>query len=220
LIQGDRGVTLGTLSHRRARRQEIPMPLHTPEIFRWPWAVVFWLAFFLVFVRESRVVRNAFPDAASAQDAGSFRILMVGSMFAMLLAIAAAWLPWAAMPWPVAAVVVGTATIIAGGVLRRACFRALGQYFTGTVVVKADQPVIQNGPYRLVRHPSYTAAMLMYTGIGIALGNWISLAVLFLAHCVLYGIRVAVEERALLATIGQPYRDYMARTTRFIPHVI
>jgi protein-S-isoprenylcysteine O-methyltransferase Ste14 len=60
----------------------------------------------------------------------------------------------------------------------------------------------------------------MFTGIGIALGNWISAAVLFLVHCLLYGIRVSVEERALLATLGEPYRDYMSRTKRFIPHVI
>ena len=99
-------------------------------------------------------------------------------------------------------------------------FFVLGRFFTGTVVVSSDQQVIQAGPYRLIRHPSYTAALLMFTGIGIALGNWISVAVLFLVHCLLYGIRVSVEERALLATLGEPYRDYMSRTKRFIPHVI
>jgi protein-S-isoprenylcysteine O-methyltransferase Ste14 len=68
--------------------------------------------------------------------------------------------------------------------------------------------------------PSYTAAILMFTGMGLALGSWISVAILFLAHCLLYGIRVAVEEKALLETLGEPYREYMARTQRFIPFVI
>jgi len=196
------------------------LELHTSEIFKLPLAIPFWLVFFFVFVREGQVIRKAFPDASSAQDAGSFRMLMIGSPIAMLVAAAASFLPWFNMAFPVAAVVVGTATLLAGGALRRYCFKALGKFFTGTVVVSADQQVIQTGPYRLIRHPSYTAALLMFTGIGIALGNWISVAVLFLAHCLLYGIRVSVEERALLETLGEPYRDYMSRTKRFIPHVI
>ena len=196
------------------------LELHTPEIFKLPLAVPFWLVFFLVFVREGQVIHKAFPDASSAQDAGSFRTLMIGSPIAMLMAVGTSLLPWLNMAHSVAAVWLGTATLLAGGILRRYCFKTLGKYFTGTVVVSPNQQVIQTGPYRLVRHPSYTAAMLMFTGIGIALGNWISVAVLFLVHCLLYGIRVSVEERALLETLGEPYRDYMARTKRFIPLVI
>jgi protein-S-isoprenylcysteine O-methyltransferase Ste14 len=102
----------------------------------------------------------------------------------------------------------------------RLCFNALGKSFTGTVIVAIDQAIVQHGPYRFVRHPSYTAAFLMFIGIGLALGSWLSLAILFLAHCYLYGRRVAVEERALLDTLGTPYREYMSRTARFIPFVI
>lgn len=196
------------------------MQLHTPEIFKLPLAIPFWLVFFFVFVREGQVIRKAFPDASSTQDAGSFRILMIGSMIAMLVAAAASFLPWFKMGFPIAAVVVGTVMLLAGGLLRRYCFKALGKFFTGAVVVIADQQVIQTGPYRLIRHPSYTAAMLMFTGIGVAMGSWMSVAVLFLVHCLLYGIRVSVEERALLETLGEPYRDYMSRTKRFIPFVI
>ena len=82
------------------------------------------------------------------------------------------------------------------------------------------QAVMQSGPYRLVRHPAYTAAFLMFIGLGIGLGNWISLLLLFVVHCYLYGRRVAVEEAALLATLGEPYRTYMSRTKRFIPYLI
>jgi protein-S-isoprenylcysteine O-methyltransferase len=194
--------------------------MHIPEIFKLPLAVPFWLVFFLVFVRENRVIRQAFPQASSAQDAGTFRMLMIGSPLALLVGVAASFLPWLPMPFPVATVIVGIVMLLAGGVLRRYCFNTLGTSFTGAVVVKPDQQVIQHGVYRLVRHPSYTAALLMFTGVGVALGNWISVAVLFLAHCVLYGARVSVEEKAFLTTLGEPYREYMSRTKRFIPFVI
>jgi protein-S-isoprenylcysteine O-methyltransferase Ste14 len=194
--------------------------MHVAEIFRLPLAIPFWVVFFFAFVREGRVVRGSFDSGPSAQDGGTFRALMIGSPLAIVAAIAASFLPWLLIPYPDAAVMVGIAMLVAGAVLRRVCFNALGKSFTGTVFVATDQQVIQHGPYRRVRHPSYTAAFLMFVGIGVALGSWISVAILFLAHCYLYGARIRVEEKALLETLGEPYREYMSRTKRFIPFLV
>lgn len=194
--------------------------MHVAEIFRQPLAIPFWIVFFVTFVREGRVIRGSFSGAHSALDAGTFRALVIGSPLALIAACAASYSPSLTIPYPVASAVLGTTMLIAGAILRRYCFNALGKSFTGTVIVGKDQPIIQSGPYRLVRHPSYTAAFLMFTGIGLALGSWISVATLFLSHCYLYGRRVSVEEKALLETLGEPYRQYMSRTKRFIPFVI
>jgi protein-S-isoprenylcysteine O-methyltransferase Ste14 len=194
--------------------------LHVAEIFKLPLAIPFWVVFFFAFIREGRVIRGSFTAAPSAQDEGTFRAIMIGSPLAMIAASAASLMPWLTIPYPVVAVALGTAMLIAGAVLRRYCLNALGKSFTGTVMVKKDQRIVQHGVYRLVRHPSYTAAFLMFTGIGLALGSWISVAILFLVHCYLYGIRVSVEEKALLETLGDPYAQYMSRTKRFIPFVI
>jgi protein-S-isoprenylcysteine O-methyltransferase Ste14 len=194
--------------------------MHVAEIFRLPFAVLFWIVFFFAFVREGRVIQGAFVSESSAQDAGSFRALMIGSPVSLVVAIAASFAPHWTIPHETFAASVGIVLLIAGAVLRRVCFRTLGTSFTGSVVVRPDQAVVRHGVYRWVRHPSYTAAFLMFVGIGLALGSWISVAILFFAHCVLYGNRVVVEEQALLATLGEPYRDYMSRTKRFIPFVI
>lgn len=194
--------------------------LHVAEIFKLPLAIPFWVVFFFAFMREGRVVRGSFATELSEQDKGTFRAIMIGSPLAMIAAGAASFLPWLTIPYPVAMVALGAIMLIGGAVLRRYCFNALGEFFTGTVIVSQGQRIVQHGPYRLVRHPSYTAALLMFTGIGLALGSWISVAILFFAHCLLYGIRVAVEEKALLGTLGEPYREYMSRTKRFIPFVI
>ena len=194
--------------------------MHIAAIFALPFAIPFWLVFFFAFVREGRVIQGSFATTPSQQDAGTFRALVIGSPLALVAAIAASFLPWLTIAWPDIAVVLGMALLIAGAVLRRLCFNALGKSFTGTVIVARDQTIVQHGPYRFIRHPSYTAAFLMFIGIGLALCSWISLAILFFAHCYLYGRRVAVEERALLDTLGAPYREYMLRTRRFIPFVI
>lgn len=116
--------------------------------------------------------------------------------------------------------IVGVLMVFLGSVIRRYCWPTLGQYFTGDVKAKTDQPVIRSGPYRFVRHPSYTAAMIMFTGIGLALGNWVSLVLITIATIAAYSYRVAVEERALLGAIGEPYRAYMKERKRFIPYVV
>jgi len=194
--------------------------MHVAEIFRLPFAIPFWIVFFFAFVREGRVIRGSFASTATKQDAGTFRALVIGSPLALVAAIVASFAPWLNITWPELAVVLGMALLIAGAVLRRFCFNALGKSFTGTVIVAKNQAIVQHGPYRFVRHPSYTAAFLMFIGIGLALGSWISLVILFFAHCYLYGRRVAVEERALLDTLGTPYREYMSRTKRFISFLI
>jgi protein-S-isoprenylcysteine O-methyltransferase Ste14 len=142
---------------------------------------------------------------------------VIGSSLALLAAGAASFMPIA---YPFVAAALGTIMLIAGAILRRSCFNLLGKAFTGTVIVAKDQRIVQYGAYRLVRHPSYTAAFLMFTGIGLALTSWTSVAILFLVHCYLYGARVAVEEKALLETLAEPCREYMSRTKRFVPFVI
>jgi len=194
--------------------------MHSPAIFHLPLSVPFWVIFFLAFVREAKVVRPALGEKPSAQDGGTFRALLIGSPLALLAAGVASTLPGFAIPAPGVAAVAGMVLIVAGAALRRYCFHALGASFTGVVSVTAGQPVIQSGLYRLVRHPSYTAAVIMYLGVGLALESWLSVGILFFAHCYLYGRRVLAEERALVATLGDAYADYMLRTKRFIPFVV
>jgi len=52
----------------------------------------------------------------------------------------------------------------------------------------------------------------MFLGLGLALGNWLSLIIFLLEICYVYSRRVQAEEKALLGTLGEPYRAYMART--------
>jgi len=155
-----------------------------------------------------------------SQDAGTLRLIIYGNNAASIAGFAVSFLPWFATPWPKFFFIFGTCLLLAGGILRRVCFKTLGKYFTGAVIVNPDQPVIDKGPYRWIRHPSYTAGIMIFLGIGIALGNWLSIIIFFAVPCFIYPRRIKVEEKALLETIGEPYRAYMARTKRFIPFLV
>ena len=139
-------------------------------------------------------------------------------MAAFLLAFFNIWAFPASLIRPVFAA--GVTLILLGSLLRRYCWRTLGDYFTGDVRARVNQPVIRTGPYRLVRHPSYTGGIMMFSGIGLALGSMLSFLLLTLMTIAAYGYRVAVEERALLEAIGEPYRLYMSECKRFIPFIV
>ncbi|HZT78327.1 MAG TPA: isoprenylcysteine carboxylmethyltransferase family protein [Vicinamibacterales bacterium] len=187
----------------------------------WPFALVFWGVFLWAFVPEFFVVSGRREPASTPLDANSKRAIMIGQPVAVLSAFwIAANVPSGALPgraWWFAA---GIAAIVCGRLLRRHCFRMLGASFTGSVIVSPEQLVIERGAYRNVRHPSYTAGMILFLGIGLALANAISVAVLLAIVAMTYVYRVRVEERALAAVIGDPYRQYMRRTRRFIPFVV
>ena len=115
--------------------------------------------------------------------------------------------------------IVGMALLIAGAALRWGSFWALGQYFTFTVDVNADQDVVTRGPYRVLRHPGYTGGLLAMVGIGVIYGNWVGLVGWVLPCLVIIVWRIRIEEAALLNTAGANYREYAAHHKRLLPLV-
>jgi protein-S-isoprenylcysteine O-methyltransferase Ste14 len=119
--------------------------------------------------------------------------------------------------WPI--FIAGALLTAAGIAFRQWAIYVLGAYFTVDVRVSADQPVVDSGPYRHVAHPAYTGMVMVFVGIGLMLGNWLSLAFLTLVPAVGLVIRIKVEERAMLAGIGEPYRRFLAGRARLVPGV-
>jgi protein-S-isoprenylcysteine O-methyltransferase Ste14 len=181
--------------------------------------LLFWIAEVWAFFPEFRVIRNA-KHSGSTQDAKSLQVILVGLNAAFFAAFALAWVPvLLIMTQRVFVFFLGVALMIAGSLLRRHCFRMLGNSFTGDVRASSDQQVVTRGAYSFVRHPSYTAAIILNIGTALALGSWLSVIVLVVGSILVYGYRISVEERALLSEIGQPYRDFMRTRKRLIPFV-
>jgi protein-S-isoprenylcysteine O-methyltransferase Ste14 len=114
-------------------------------------------------------------------------------------------------------VVVGTAILLAGAAFRIWAILTLGRFFTVTVTIQPAHRLVEDGPYRRLRHPSYTGLVAALAGFGLALGNWLSLLALLGAPLVGILLRIRAEEAALSAALGDSYRAYSARTDRLIP---
>jgi len=157
---------------------------------------------------------------ATKRDRGSQIVLRVcvipGAVF---MVFAPQIAPAADIRPPFVPTVVGIAVFAAGEALRVWSKVQLGRYFTYTVQTSSDQPVITSGPYRILRHPSYTGLLLIVIGIGLLWGNWLGLGVLTVLAFVGVAYRISVEERALVADLGDRYRAYAEHHKRLIPFV-
>ncbi len=109
--------------------------------------------------------------------------------------------------------------ILGGLALRVWAIFSLGRFFTTNVAVRAGHQVIRQGPYRFMRHPSYTGGLISFFGLGLAFANWLSLAVMFPLVCLGYVYRIRVEEKALIASLGEEYLEYSRHTKRLIPGI-
>lgn len=189
-----------------------------PLPFVWPYAAAFWLVFLWAFWPEFAIVRRG-RKAQTATDSKSLQVILLGMNLAYLGAFPLARLPALRFPAPLQVGVfwTGVAMLVGGSLLRRHCWRLLGDSFTGDVRVRPGQPVVDRGAYALLRHPSYTAGIILNAGMGVALGSWGSALLLTATSFAVYGYRIRVEERALLTAIGEPYRAFMRTRKRLIP---
>ena len=74
--------------------------------------------------------------------------------------------------------IVGLVLMAAGVFIRQWAIVVLGRFFTADVRVRSGQTVVSRGPYRWVRHPSYSGLIVFFLGLGLALSSWASLALL------------------------------------------
>lgn len=152
-----------------------------------------------------------------------------GTVFAIILFISAGmtgafyaphWVPLARIqPFAPALFWSAIGLIWFGIVLRVWAVLTLGRHFRTAVHILDGHKLVTSGPYRLLRHPSYTGGLITGTAIGLALGNWVSLAAAFSGMLIAYGIRILVEEAALRAAFGEAFEAHKKRTWAIIPFV-
>jgi protein-S-isoprenylcysteine O-methyltransferase len=150
------------------------------------------------------------------EDRGSGRWLAVAFPLAWIGAFALVHVPQAAFG-TAATLNAGIAVMVVGQIVRWWSIATLGRFFTTYVAIRSGHRVVQSGPYRFVRHPSYTGILLIHLGAALCFGNALSVVALLVP--VWWGLanRMRIEEAALAEAFGAEYREYMARTKRLLP---
>lgn len=176
---------------------------------------VIWLLYWVIAARGNKPVRQ--------REAPATRIAFLAQL--ILTAVLLAPLPWRGWLWvqlvgggwtrywiAVALVVIGLLVCIWAR-------RTLGGNWSGSVTVKEGHELVQNGPYRLVRHPIYTGVLLMILGSGLAAGRVHGLLAFPIALSALW-LKSRVEERWMLAEFKERYTAYRGRSRALIPFVL
>jgi protein-S-isoprenylcysteine O-methyltransferase Ste14 len=151
------------------------------------------------------------------RDRGSLLLIFISIVVSLSVAFSFAAAGIAMLPtW---AFYPGIVLMVGGIAFRQWAIAVLGRFFSMAVRVQKNQTVVDTGPYRYVRHPSYTGLLTIFVGLGLALQSWGAVLVLALIFSIVWGYRIRVEERSLIAQLGEAYASYSRRTKRLIPYV-
>ena len=111
------------------------------------------------------------------------------------------------------------AVAIFGLIFRSWAYISLGKFFTMHLQTKDDQVLIENGPYRFLRHPSYTGAFLTYTFIPLFLGSYRAAIISAILLLFAFYRRIIQEEKMLESHMGEKYHVFCLTRARLLPFI-
>jgi len=207
----------------------LPGPLWQTRCVRATWFIqhqALWGALFWSFVVMRALIEFANSARQPSGEAAIPERQAVGALWGLALVCTFAAFPLGfrlttlAMPGSGRAYIVAGVALMGLGIgLRQWAVHTLGRFFTFQLTVRADQTVVDRGPYRVLRHPSYTGMLLTALGTGIAIGNWLSLGLTFLPYTVSLVRRIGIEESMLRQGLGPAYERFSATRKRLLPGV-
>jgi protein-S-isoprenylcysteine O-methyltransferase Ste14 len=193
-----------------------PLPFAGGPVF----ALIFWTAFAIWILPEVFAWKaKRSTDSSGTRDQGSLKLIVALWWTGIALDFSLSlFLPRAAISWQRTLLfIAGICLMLLGVALRWYSVSVLGKYFTFDVAIQSGQVLVEVGPYRYIRHPSYSGALLSLHGFGLSLGNWAGLAASLFCLGFAYAYRIPVEEAALAAALGETYKQYVKRTWRLVP---
>ena len=186
-----------------------------PDALVYDAVILLWISSFLV---ETLIIRSGGVRSTEVRSDRGSGLLILLSVFGSI-SIANAFAASGLTLLPVGAFYAGLAMILVGIALRFWAVASLRTFFSYTVQIKEGHHVVETGPYRFVRHPAYAGSLLTIVGVGFALQSWGAVLLIAVVFWAAFGYRIRVEERALVASLGEEYLSYAKRVKRIIPFV-
>jgi protein-S-isoprenylcysteine O-methyltransferase Ste14 len=177
------------------------------------------IAVWAIFEFVMRVRQHLLSRGPGAVDRSAFVLLpcLVGSVVLAEVLGRRGGLPWpGGQLWPFLA---GMVLIAAGIGLRAWSIATLGRFFQYWIKVQPGHRVVTGGPYRYVRHPSYTGIGLVLAGIALACDDLWSLLAIAVLGGIGLAVRIRAEERQLTESLGEEYEHFAAGRKRLVPGV-
>ena len=144
---------------------------------------------------------------------------LLGFVTVLVYAVKPGWLAWAALPLPQWLRWAGVGVVLLGFGLLQWAQNTLGRNWSDTPRMIKEQALVTSGPYQFIRHPIYTAFLLILSSLLLVSANWL-LGLAWIGMTVLeVTSRIGFEERLMLEYFGDQYREYRKRTGRLLPRI-
>jgi protein-S-isoprenylcysteine O-methyltransferase Ste14 len=149
------------------------------------------------------------------------RATMGLSLLLMLILHAAAprWMEWAAIPVPTLFRWLGAGLGIACALMIWWVFDSIGSNISETVLTKRDHQLVTNGPYRWIRHPLYSVALIEIFALSLIAGSWPLASMCLIGWLAFRWVVIPIEETRLVAAFGREYEQYRAQTGALVPRI-
>ena len=193
------------------------------ELFRWFFLAVFFAVLSIsgYFRRRARQSGEAISRASEGSAAALLRLLFAAPLYLSFIAYAVnpGWMKWSSLSLPTWLRWIGVAVGIAILPLLYWVMVSIGKNVSETFLTKQSHELVTHGPYRWIRHPLYTTAMIWLLALGSVASNWFLIAMALVAFIAIAVLVVPREEVELTRKFGDKYREYQKRTGRFAPRL-
>ncbi|USJ02349.1 phosphatidylethanolamine N-methyltransferase family protein [Xanthomonas prunicola] len=170
---------------------------------------------------ELLLSRRRRASDGGAHDHGTLQHLWRVLSAAVAVAVVLAYSGLAHWPqdWGASLQWAGCALIGTGLALRVWAIQVLARWFTVDVTIQHDHQLVRSGPYRWLRHPSYTGALMAFYGLALGMGDGLSVAAIVVPVTWVFLRRIRIEEAALRRAFPIAYPAYAAQSRRLLPLV-
>lgn len=156
------------------------------------------------------------PPQRTGVDRESFALILVALWISLALSFQLFFFGFGYF-LPLWTLPVAAAVGFFGIALRSWAIVALGRFFSPVIRIEAGHRIVRSGPYRWLRHPSYTGAFFIVVGLALTLGSVLGVLVTTALGLLAFGYRISVEERMLTERFGDEYREYIRESWRLFP---
>jgi protein-S-isoprenylcysteine O-methyltransferase Ste14 len=190
-----------------------------PFVATWPGFAVFSVVMLVFVVQEFSQGFEAPSDSTRSDDRWALIYLDALPVVLVTISLSLSLIGWLSLPMPRVVFALGIGILVLGVAVRQWSHVSLGRFHQGVVTIHDEHQVVEDGPYRWVRHPMYAGSAVAFLGVGLSLGTYPGLVLTFVGTLPSMLRRIRVEERALESALGERYTTFARDRRRLVPGI-
>jgi len=186
--------------------------------------IVFWAALVVEMtirapINKARKKEKMTEQRVSSQEKLLLILLLLGMFIVPLIYSASTWLDFANYALPAWAGWIGAVLIVLALIVFWRAHVDLKTNWSPSLEIREKHELITRGIYGYIRHPMYASQWLWVIAQPLLLQNWLAGWLNLVVFIFFYSLRVRAEEKMMIDTFGEQYREYMKKVGAVFPNL-